>query len=259
MVVGAGRMGGAVLTGALRAGVLDRDAVGIWHSSELRAVELAEKYGVHAVAADGLKNAGKVLLAVKPQSFREIAARVGRPDACFISLMAGVSLQTLQALLGSRRVIRAMPNLGARVGLSSTAIAASTDTPPADLELARRLFTAIGTVWELPEELFDAFTGLAGSGPAFAAVVAEALADGGVRVGLNRAQSRELAREVLLATAMLLEGDTPAALKDEVASPAGTAIAGVRAMEQHGLRFALMEAVEHAALRAAALNGKKEP
>lgn len=256
-MVGAGKMGGAVLTGALRAGVLAARDVGIWHSSEIRAVELAERFGVRAVDDDGLKAAGHVLLATKPQSFAEVAERIGRPDACFISLLAGVSLDTLQAKLGSRRIIRAMPNLGARVGLSSTALAASSGTPAQDRELARKLFLAVGTVWLLREELFDAFTGLAGSGPAFAAVVAEALADGGVRVGLDRAQSRELAREVLLATAMLLEGDTPAALKDEVASPGGTGIAGLRALEQHGLRFSLMEAVEKAAERASQLNGRE--
>ncbi len=257
MVVGAGKMGGAVLTGALRAGVLKAAEVSIWHSSEIRAVELAERFGVRAVDDDGLKGAGHVLLATKPQSFAEVAQRIGRSDACYISLLAGVTLDTLEAKLGSRRIIRAMPNLGARVGLSSTALAAAAGATQADRELARRLFLAVGTVWQLKEELFDAFTGMAGSGPAFAAVVAEALADGGVRVGLDRAQSRELAREVLLATAMLLEGDTPAALKDEVASPGGTGIAGVRALEQHGLRFSLMEAVEQATRRASELNGRR--
>ena len=124
--------------------------------------------------------------------------------------------------------------------------------------MAARLFGAVGSVWHLPEYQFDAFTGLAGSGPAFGAVIAEALADGGVRAGLHRSQARELAREVLLATAMLLEGDTPAALKDEVASPGGTAIAGLRSLEEHGLSFALLDAVEQASLRAAELNGREE-
>lgn len=258
VIVGAGRMGGAVLTGALQAGVLKADNVGIWHSNALRGIELAEHYGVRAVDDDGVLAAGTVLLAVKPQAFAGIAPLIARRSACFISLMAGVSLSTLRSALGSSRVIRAMPNLGARVGLSSTALACAEEATRADAAMARSLFAAVGSVWEIQEDLFDAFTGLAGSGPAFAAVIAEALADGGVRAGLHRSQARELAREVLLATALLLERDTPAALKDEVASPGGTAIAGVRALEQHGLRFSLMEAVEQASRRAAELNGTKE-
>lgn len=255
VIVGAGRMGGAVLTGALKSGVLDAGQIGIWHSNAMRAVELAETYGVRAVDDDGLARAERILLAVKPQSFRQLAPVIGRRSAAFISLLAGVSLATLQKHLGSSRIIRAMPNLGARVGLSSTALAHSREATRQDTELAGRLFEAIGSVWRLPEEQFDAFTGLAGSGPAFAAVIAEALADGGVRSGLPRRAARELSREVLLATALLLQEDTPAALKDEVASAGGTAIAGVRALEKHGLRFSLMEAVEQASLRAAELNG----
>lgn len=251
-------MGGAVLTGALQAGVITAADVGIWHSNALRGIELAAAYGVRAVDDDGLAAADRVLLAIKPQAFSEVAPLIARRGACFISLLAGVSLATLQKALGSRRIIRAMPNLGARVGLSSTALARSMDATRQDSDMAARLFGAVGSVWHLPEYQFDAFTGLAGSGPAFAAVIAEALADGGVRAGLHRGQARELAREVLLATAMLLEGDTPAALKDEVASPGGTAIAGLRALEQHGLRFALLEAVEQASRRATELNGRDE-
>lgn len=257
VIVGAGRMGGAVLTGALSAGVLAARDVGIWHTNALRAIELAERYGVRAVDDDGLAAASHVLLGIKPQALPEISPLIARRGACFISLLAGVSIETLHQSLHSSRIIRAMPNLGARVGLSSTALAASAEATGHDTELADRLFRAVGSVWQLPEQLFDAFTGLAGSGPAFAAVIAEALADGGVRSGLQRPLARELAREVLLATAMLLEADTPAALKDEVASPGGTAIAGVRALEQHGMRFSLIEAVEQASRRASELNGRR--
>lgn len=251
-------MGGAVITGALHAGVLTPGDIGIYHQNALRGIELGNRYGVRALDDDDLANAECVLLAVKPQSFRGLAPLLAHAGGSYISLMAGISLATLGDRLGSRRLARAMPNLGARVGLSSTALAWTHEATQADVTLATKLFEAIGSVSVLPENLFDAFTGLAGSGPAFAAVVAEALADGGVRVGLQRRESRELAREVLLATAMLLEEDTPAALKDEVASPGGTAIAGVMALEQHGLRYSIMQAVEQAALRAAELNGGNE-
>ncbi len=257
-IVGAGRMGAAVLTGALRAGVIAASDAGIYHENALRGIELAERHGVRPLDEDDLATSDRILIAVKPQSFSALADRIARPDGSYISIMAGVSVATLNSKLGSSRVVRAMPNLGARVGLSSTALASASPALSADIRFAAKLFEAIGSVHHLPEELFDAFTGMAGSGPAFAAVVAEALADGGVRVGLPRAQSRELARQVLLATAMLLEADTPAALKDEVASAGGTAIAGVLALEKHGLRYSIMQAVEQAALRAGELNGREK-
>ncbi|MEX2501764.1 MAG: pyrroline-5-carboxylate reductase dimerization domain-containing protein, partial [Trueperaceae bacterium] len=153
---------------------------------------------------------------------------------------------------------RAMPNLGARVRLSSTALAALPEARSDDLAFADDLFAAVGRVHRMPEALFDAFTGLAGSGPAFAAVVAESLADGGVRAGFRRDVARDLARQVLLATARLLEDAGPAELKDEVASPGGTAIAGIRALEEHGVRYGLLRAVEEAAGRAAELSGEDE-
>jgi pyrroline-5-carboxylate reductase len=114
-------------------------------------------------------------------------------------------------------------------------------------------------VYDLREDLFDAFTGMAGSGPAYVAVVAEALADGGVRVGLDRSLARDVARQVLLASARLLETKHASELKDEVSSAGGTAIAGVRTLERHRLRFALMAAIEEATKRAGELsqeNGK---
>lgn len=249
-------MGGAVLTGALRSAAFDRSEVGIYHSNTLRGIEIAQQFGVRALDEDSINQAERVLLAVKPQSFAEVAPLIARRNASFISLMAGVSAAAVARAVGSRRVLRAMPNLGARVGLSATALCALPEATSDDLAVAEQLFGAVGSVYHLPEQLFDAFTGLAGSGPAFVAVVAEALADGGVRVGFPRRAARELARQVLLATAMLLEEDSPAALKDEVASPGGTAIAGLRALEKHGLRFSLIEAVEQATERAAQLNGK---
>ncbi|HEX7004216.1 MAG TPA: pyrroline-5-carboxylate reductase [Trueperaceae bacterium] len=257
-LVGAGKMGSAVLTGALRAGVLSADEVGIYHPDQARRKELSDRYGVDCLDDDGVHRAERVLIAVKPQSFPEVAPLIARRTASYISLMAGVPAETVARRVGSRRVVRTMPNLGARVGLSSTALAYLSEADEADVEFAEKLFSAVGTVHHLPERLFDAFTGLAGSGPAFAAVVAEALADGGVRVGFPRSVARVLTREVLLATAHLLGEQEPSRLKDEVSSAGGTAIAGVRALELHGLRFALMEAVEQAAKRASELRDEEK-
>jgi pyrroline-5-carboxylate reductase len=259
-IVGAGRMGGAVLDGALRSGVLSVADLGIYHPDSARRLELAEHYGVTALDDEAIHHAERVLLAVKPQSFEAVAPLVAQRRGSYLSLMAGVTVATIAARVGSGRVVRAMPNLGARVGASATAITWGPETPDDDRAFARSLFGAIGTVYELPEQLFDAFTGLSGSGPAFAAVVAESLADGGVRVGFSRDIARDLARQVLLATARLLEEQSPAELKDEVASAGGTAIAGLRALERHRLRYALIDAIEAASARAselAIINGSR--
>jgi len=252
-IVGAGKMGGAVLAGAVRAGVLAPADVGVYHPDPDRRAALAARFGVVPLDDDGVHHAERVLIAVKPQSFEAAAPLIARRSASYVSLMAGVTTGTLAKRLGSRRVVRAMPNLGAAVGTSATALAWHPETLDEDRAFARRLFQAIGTVHEVAESLFDAYTGLAGSGPAFAAVVAEAMADGGVRVGLSREVARDLARHVLLATGRLLESKAPADLKDEVASPGGTAIAGVRALERHRVRFAVMDAIEEASDRARVL------
>jgi pyrroline-5-carboxylate reductase len=253
-IVGAGKMGGAVLTGALEAGVLAADEVGIYHPDPGRRTELSEHYGVAPLDDDAVHHAERLLIAVKPQSFDTVAPLIAHRNACFLSLMAGVPARAIARRIGSQRVIRAMPNLGARVRLSATALAHLPESRPDDVQFAEELFSAVGSVYPIPERLFDAFTGLAGSGPAFAAIVAEAIADGGVRVGFTRATATELTRQVLLATTRLLEEQNPAELKDEVASAGGTAIAGVRALERHRLRFALMDAIEQASDRASELS-----
>lgn len=246
-------MGGAVLTGGLKAGVLTQSEVAVYHPDPGRRSQLAEQYQVAQVDDEGVHRAERILVAVKPQSFPDVAPLIARRGVPFISLMAGVPAEAIARKLGSRRVVRTMPNLGASRGMSTTALACLTEATDEDVCFAERLFSAVGSVHRIPERLFDAFTGLAGSGPAFAAMVAESLADGGVRVGFDRRTARELSREVLLATAHLLEDQSPSELKDAVSSAGGTAIAGVKALELHGLRHALIEAVERASERAAQL------
>lgn len=257
-IVGAGKMGGAVLTGALRAGVLDAVDVGVYHPDDARRDELAAAYGVTGLDDDGVHRAERILIGVKPQAFERVAPLIARRSGCYLSIMAGVPADAIARRVGSRRVVRAMPNLGARVRLSATALAALPDASEDDVAFAEALFEAVGRVHRLPESQFDAFTGLAGSGPAFAAVIAEAMADGGVRAGFSRSTARELAQQVMQATARLLQDAGPAELKDEVASPGGTAIAGVRMLERHGARYAMLRAVEEAAQRAGELSREDE-
>ena len=253
-IVGAGKMGGAVLTGALKAKVLSAKDVGIYHPDAKRLSELSDYYGVVGLDDDAIHHAERVLISVKPQYFDDVAPLIAQRNASYISLMAGVSAQMIAKRVGSNRVVRAMPNMGASVGLSATGLANLPQATADDIKMAEKLFSAVGTVYHIPESLFDPFTGIAGSGPAFAAIVAEAMADGGVRVGFNRDTARDLVRQVLLATATLLETKNPAELKDEVASAGGTAIAGVKALEHHGVRYGLIDAIEAASERASELS-----
>ena len=203
-----------------------------------------------------------IVLAVKPQSLPDLLGEIRpvlQPRHLVISIAAGITIQQIAEALGSdKRIIRVMPNTPCLVGASASAYAASAQATPADVQTAERLLASVGRAVQVPEKLLDAVTGLSGSGPAFVAVMIEALADGGVRMGLPRDLALMLAAQTVLGSAKLLleTGLHPAQLKDMVASPAGTTIAGLQALERGGLRAALMNAVEAATLRAVEL-GKK--
>ncbi len=201
-----------------------------------------------------------LILAVKPQSMPgllgEIRSRV-KPDQLVISIAAGVSLGTLRNGLGpAGRLVRVMPNTPCLVGASATAYALDVSATTSDGEFVGDLFRAVGRVVRLPEGLLDAVTGLSGSGPAFVYLMIEALADGGVRVGLPRDVALTLAAQTVLGAArMVMETQThPGPLKDRVASPGGTTIAGLHALERAGVRGAFMDAVEAATHRARELS-----
>jgi pyrroline-5-carboxylate reductase len=196
-----------------------------------------------------------LVLAVKPQAMATLLA-----DICpavnsrhlIISIAAGVTLRQLADGLGSdRRLVRVMPNTPCLVGASASGYAPGEAATPEDIILVDRLLNAVGRAFRLPEHLLDAVTGLSGSGPAFVYVMIEALSDGGVRVGLPRDVATALAAQTVYGAAkMVLEtGSHPAVLKDMVASPGGTTIAGLHALERSGLRAGLIDAVEAATRR----------
>jgi pyrroline-5-carboxylate reductase len=256
--VGLGKMGRSILRGVLDKGFLAPEEVGVLGRSPERTRELAQAFGIQPVRPEDLARAERVLIAVQPRDFSALAPLIAHPLTGYLSIMAGVSTGVLTRRLGTRRVVRAMPNLAAEIGESSTALFGPKEAEEAgDLGFARALFATVGDVYEIPERLFDAFTGMSASAPAYLAVVAEALADGGVRMGIPRALALKLAADALAATGELLKRTHPGRLKDEVASPGGTTIHGLFALEARGVRAALMEAVERATLRGQAL-GEEE-
>ncbi|MFM7647306.1 MAG: pyrroline-5-carboxylate reductase [Cyanobium sp.] len=252
-VVGLGRMAQALLLPLLESGQVSRERVRAAVASAASAERLAAAHSL-AVDTDAAPawRAPVVLLAVKPQQLDGVAAAV--PEGCsglLISVLAGVTLERLQRLLPAWRCVRAVPNTPALVRQGLTGLACADSVTPAERDWVQGLFRQVGKVVELPEPQLDAFLALTSSGPAFLAVVAEAMADGAVAAGLPRALAHRLAHRTLAGTAALLQEQElhPAALKDMVSSPGGTTIAGLRALERTGLRSALIEAVVAAAER----------
>ncbi len=255
--IGAGNMGEALIKGLVESNLVASDRILISDVRAERIHELARQYSVTPVDTNAalLRAADVVILAVKPQMMapmlRELVpALTGRP--LLISLAAGVSTATIQSILGKYpRLIRVMPNTPALVLQGATAIARPQGVDPDDLDTAQEIFNAVGKVVVVDEELMDAVTGLSGSGPAYVALVVESLADGGVKMGLDRATAMTLATQTVLGAARLLAetGMHPGALKDMVSSPGGTTIAGIAALEEGGIRTTFIRAVERATLR----------
>ncbi|PYN99253.1 MAG: pyrroline-5-carboxylate reductase [Candidatus Rokuibacteriota bacterium] len=255
--IGSGNMGEALIKGLTAANVMPGEM--IWASDVRgdRLKELGRTYGI-TLASDNLelvRAVDVVIMAVKPQIMapvlREIAPVFTRRKL-MVSIAAGVSTETIRAALGQGgRLIRVMPNAPALVLEGATALAKADGLEPDDMDVASEIFSAVGRVVVLDESLMDAVTGLSGSGPAYVAVVIESLADGGVRMGLDRATAMTLATQTVLGAAKLLLETRlhPGALKDMVSSPGGTSIAGIAALEEGGLRTTFIKAVERATLR----------
>jgi pyrroline-5-carboxylate reductase len=195
-----------------------------------------------------------VFLAVKPQYVAEAAPEArGAVDEAklVVSIVAGVTLAKLAQQFGTGRLVRVMPNTPCLVGEAAAAYCLGEGASPDDGQLVKDLLSAVGVAIQVEERLLDAVTGLSGSGPAYAFVMIEALADGGVRMGLPRDVALTLAAQTLLGAAKMVlhTHEHPAMLKDRVASPGGTTIAGLQALEERAVRGALIAAVEAATRR----------
>ena len=252
-------MGEALLSRLIAQEIYQAAEVVVSEKSQERQSFLKQQYGVEVTADNQFValNAPVLLLAVKPQAFAEIAQELAplwtiakESPPLIISILAGVPLHQLESAFPIP-VVRAMPNTPATVGAGITAISLGSHAQSIHGEIAKQLFSAVGEVVEVPENLMDAVTGLSGSGPAYVALMVEALSDGGVAAGLPRAIATQLALQTIRGTVQLLQETKihPAELKDRVTSPGGTTIAGVTALEAGGFRAALIKAVAAAAKR----------
>jgi pyrroline-5-carboxylate reductase len=260
-MLGTGNMASALVRGLLSSKTLRPDQI---RGSDVRAEHLAEleqKYGIKTTTNNSelLAWANVVVLAVKPQVIDRVLDQVAgdfSSDTLVISVAAGVPIRAIEARLPSgARVLRAMPNTAAIALAGATGVAPGSRATPEDVKFTKALFDAIGRTVVLDESLIDAVTGLSGSGPAYIMLIIEALADGGVKVGLHRETALLLAAQTVYGSAKLLleTGEHPGRLKDMVTSPGGTAIAGLHTLESGGLRRTLIDAVEVATKRTAEL------
>jgi pyrroline-5-carboxylate reductase len=259
-IIGAGVMAEAILSRLLTQKIYEPNTVLVSEPQQQRQEFFKQKYQVNVTSDNrSVANSEVILLAIKPQVLGTVLADLSEipSSTLIISILAGVPLKRLEESFPDHPIIRVMPNTPATVGAAMTAIAPGQQVQSHHLDLTKTIFCAIGEVVEVSESLMDAITGLSGSGPAFVAIMVEALADGGVAAGLPRAIASELALQTVLGTAQLLQtGIHPAQLKDQVTSPGGTTIAGVAQLEKQGFRSAVIEAVTAAYKRSQEL-GKK--
>lgn len=256
--LGAGAMGEALMRGLLEAHVYAPEDIVAFDVRAEHVQGVAQALGIRAagtmaVAATG---ADVVLLAVKPQDIKtalQPLREVLTGEQTLISIAPGVSTEQLEASFAQRvPCVRVMPNTPCLVGQGAAAICVGQYAGEAHRAVAHRIFGAVGTAVDIAEKLMDAVTGLSGSGPAYVYLFIEALGDAGVKMGLPRVVATQLAAQTVLGGAQMVlqTGQHPGVLKDLVASPGGTTIAGLHALEQNAFRGAVMDAVQAATERA---------
>ncbi|MCD4677127.1 MAG: pyrroline-5-carboxylate reductase [Desulfobacula sp.] len=256
--IGGGNMGEALISGLVLSKAAKPENIICSDIAEDLLEEIQNKYKI-STTTDNIEVAKKsdiIVYATKPQILGSVlkeTASVLDQSKLIISIAAGVPLAAIAAGLHKNlRLIRVMPNICAFVKESATAIAAGEYASKGDVAIARAIFDSVGkTVFIQENILMDAFTGLSGSGPAYIFIIVEAMADAGVKMGLSRKDSLFLSTQTVLGSAKLLleSKEHPGQLKDRVASPGGTAIAGIHTLEQGGLRTTMINAIESATKR----------
>jgi len=260
-LIGAGQMATALGVGFVKAGLVPAERLLASDPLGDARARFGQATGGRTTAENRqvVEESDVVFLAVKPQQVAQVATELrGRiaAEKLVVSIAAGVRVASLADRLGPGvRLVRVMPNTPCLVGQGASAYCLGEKATADDAELVQQLLAAVGIACQVDEKLMDAVTGLSGSGPAFVYVMIEALSDGGVRMGLPRNIAQMLAVQTVRGAAQMVaaSGEHPAVLKDRVASPGGTTIAGLQALEEGGLRAALMAAVETAARRSAEL------
>jgi pyrroline-5-carboxylate reductase len=262
-ILGGGRIGEALLVGLRSAGWTD---LVVTSRREERVAELRTRHGVEATTAnvDAVDGAGLVVVAVKPQDIEALLDEVGpalRPDQTVLSVAAAIPTAQIEARIAPGvPVVRAMPNAPSTVHEGMAGICAGSHAGEAQLALAEDVLSHLGRVVRVPEQAMDAVTAISGSGPAYFALLAEAMIEAGILLGVSREISTTLVVQTMLGTAHQLrdQGMHPVELRESVTSPGGTTIAAIRELEQAGVRAAFLNAIQAAMHRAQELASAHE-
>ena len=254
-ILGGGRIGEALLSGLLSA---DWSDIVVTARSEDRVAELHERHGVEATTSnrDAVAGAALVVVAVKPQDIDALLEDVGTSlstDQIVLSIAAAISTAYIETRIADGvPVVRAMPNAPSVVHEGMAGIAAGSHAGDAQLALAEDVLTHLGRVVRVPEDTMDAVTAVSGSGPAYFALLAEAMIEAGILLGVSREISTTLVVQTMFGTAKQLrdQGMHPVELRESVTSPGGTTIAAIRELEQAGVRAAFLNAIQAAMTRA---------
>ena len=260
-ILGAGKMGEALISGLLRAGRSPSDVVVVVRRPS-RAEELRTCYGVAALSAtDAVKTAETLVITVKPQDMAalldEIAPHVPA-DRLVISVAAGIPTGLIERRLGAEvPVVRVMSNTPVHVDAAMSVISAGRYAAEEHLRRAEELLRPVGKVLRIPESQQDAATALSGSGPAYVYFLVEAMVDAGILLGIPRSTALEMVKQAVYGAARMLvdKGEHPVILREDVTSPGGTTISAIRELERHGVRAAFLAAIEAARDRGAELGG----
>jgi pyrroline-5-carboxylate reductase len=256
-IVGAGKIGEALLSGLIHGG-LDPSDLMFTERYPARRDQLTSLYGVRAVEVAEAATADVVVVAVKPQDVDAVLGDLAdvKPPTLVVSLCAGLPTVLFErSVSAGTPVVRVMPNTPMLVGEAMSAISAGTSATDEHLQIVEDLLRTVGKVVRVPEAQQDAVTALSGSGPAYFFFLVEAMIDAGILLGLPRTIAAELIIQSAVGSAKMLQesGEHPVALREAVTSPGGTTIAAIRELEKHGVRAALLDAIESAALRSAEL------
>jgi pyrroline-5-carboxylate reductase len=262
-VLGGGRIGEALVAGLRSAGWSN---LVVTSRTEARVEELRERHDVEAttVNADAVRDATLVVVAVKPQDIEALLDEVGpllQPGQTLLSVAAAIPTAQIEArIAGDVPVVRAMPNAPSTVHEGMAGMCAGAHAGEAQLALAEDVLTHLGRVVRVPESAMDAITALSGSGPAYFALLAEAMIEAGILLGVSREISTTLVVQTMLGTARQLrdQGMHPVELRESVTSPGGTTIAAIRELEQAGVRAAFLNAIQAAMHRAQELAASHE-
>lgn len=259
-IIGAGKMGEALLAGLLGTGCDPTDVLVVEPMAD-HAAQLRERYSVVTVtAAEAAQRARTIVLAIKPQDMVSVLDTVAADipsGTLVISVAAGITTDVLEKHLpGEVAAVRAMPNTPALVGKGMTAIAGGLHATDEHLDHAESLLRTVGEVVRVPERHMDTVTAISGSGPAYFYFIAETMIDAGVAMGMPRPTAQRLVRQTMSGAAAMLNesGEHPVVLREAVTSPGGTTAAAVRELDRHGVRTAFADAIEAARDRSRALS-----